>query len=439
MAGTCAQPALAPATRWSAPGRDPAALPRLLPVDPSTPVSLAGHLASVGAPADLAAADLVGALTAAGLTGRGGAAFPVARKVSAVLAQAPRPAVVVANAAEGEPAASKDKSLLAMSPHLVLDGLVTVAHAIGAVRTIVYLHASPRLEALLRHALAERRAARVDHLSIEVVTAPSRFIAGEESAVVTAIDGGRAIPRVKPPRVFEQGVGKLPTLVHNVETLAQVGLIARYGPDWFRAVGTPEEPGSMLFSVGGAVPQPRVLEGPIGVPLDRVLASVGGATQPLQAILVGGYHGGWIAASEIGALRLCNAELRPFGVALGAGVIVALPDDVCGLVETTRVLRYLAGESAGQCGPCLHGLPQLADQFAAIARPRRSRRARRQVEDTAALLRGRGACAHPDGSLRFALSALSAFRAELDEHARGRCTARSRRAVLPIPAHATSD
>ena len=438
MAGTCAQPALTSASQWSAPGRDPDALPRLLPTDPSAPLSLARHLEHLGPPARLYGADLVAAVTAAGLTGRGGAAFPVARKIAAVLAQG-APPVVVANAAEGEPAASKDKSLLAMSPHLVLDGLATAAHAIGAVRTIVYLHASPRLEALLRHALAERRAARLDRLSIEVVTAPNRFIAGEESAVVAAIDGGRAIPRVKPPRVFEQGVGKMPTLVHNVETLAQVGLIARYGPDWFRAVGTPEEPGSMLFSVGGAVPEPRVLEGPIGVPLDRVLASVGGATQPLQAVLFGGYHGGWIAASEIDGLRLCNAELRPAGAALGAGVIVTLPDDVCGLVETARVLRYLAGESAGQCGPCLHGLPHLADQFAAIARPRRSRRARRQLHDTADLLRGRGACAHPDGSLRFALSALTAFRSELDEHASGRCTARSRRAVLPIPAHARSD
>ena len=380
-----------------------------------------------------AARGLIGLADAAGLTGRGGAAFPAARKLATVAASGRRP-VVVGNGAEGEPAAGKDLVLLQTVPHLVLDGLMLAAKTVRASDTYLYVERdSPALPAV-QTAVRERWKAGVDRQRIQIVHAPPRFLAGEESALVNRVSGGPALPRDTPPRVFERGVRGRPTLVQNVETLAQLALIARYGPEWFRTLGTAAEPGTMLFSVSGAVAVPRVIEAEIGVSLRGLLEAAGGQTARLQAVLYGGYHGGWLAGADAFAVPLANAALRPRGVSLGAGVVVALPADVCGLAETARVARYLADESAKQCGPCLNGLPRIADALAVLAGPRPNRRTRTWVEHWSSLVAGRGACHHPDGTVRFVRSALRVFAREIDLHETARCSAVTGRAVLPVPA-----
>src|SRR6202035_3085946 len=180
---------------------------------------------------------LIPVLKAAGLTGRGGAAFPVHRQLEAAAEPGPGP-IVTGNGAEGEPASDKDKSLLWISPHLILDGLQLAAEAVGSQAVALYVHRNARLQERLRAAIAERAAGRVDVVAVEIIDAPPRFLAGEESALASRISGDPAMPRFKPPRVFERGVVGRPTLVHNVETLAHIALIARYVPGWFRAVGT---------------------------------------------------------------------------------------------------------------------------------------------------------------------------------------------------------
>jgi NADH:ubiquinone oxidoreductase subunit F (NADH-binding) len=409
-------------------------LPRLLPPDPATPPSLRAHLASCGAiPYRGGPRLLIAQVEAAGLTGRGGAAFPVHRKLTAVAGQRRRP-IVVANGAEGEPASSKDKTLLWNSPHLVLDGLQLAAEAVGADRACLYLHRHPGLQARLTAALAERAAAGLDRIAVDLVGAPPRFLAGEESALVSTIEGGPARPRFKQPRVFERGVDGRPTLVQNVETLAQLALIARYGADWFRGLGTSAEPGSMLCSVLQADGQAEVTEVAIGYPLDGLLRLRAG----VQAVLCGGYHGAWLPAAGAARLQLSNAALKPAGAFVGAGVLIALPAEKCGLVETARVARYLALESAGQCGPCFNGLPRIADALADLAgRPGPDTRA--SLERWAGLMPGRGACHHPDGTVRFVRSALTVFRDEVGAHELGRCTAHDRRPFLPIPGGAPID
>jgi NADH:ubiquinone oxidoreductase subunit F (NADH-binding) len=382
---------------------------------------------------------LIEEIGAAGLTGRGGAAFPAAVKMTAATRQ-PGGKVVVANGAEGEPASHKDKQLLWLAPHLVLDGLQLAAHAVGARRAVLYVHRNDQLQGLLAGALAERVAAGEDRIAVELVPAPHRFLAGEESALASRVGGGLARPAFKRPPVFERGVGGQPTLVQNVETLAHVALIARYGAAWFREMGTAAEPGTMIVTAHSADGVSRVSEVPIGAPVADVL-SLGRA--PAQAVLTGGYHGGWIPADLAARLPLADAALRPLGAAVGAGVLAALPPDQCGLAETARVLRYLAAESAGQCGPCLNGLPRIAAVFSALARPHLGRGGhpgRRGLDDLerwAGLVSGRGACHHPDGTVRLVRSALSVFSAETGEHLRGRCTADPATApFLPVPAPA---
>jgi NADH:ubiquinone oxidoreductase subunit F (NADH-binding) len=350
--------------------------------------------------------DLIRLVEAAGLHGRGGAAFPTARKLAAV---APHARQVIVNATEGEPVSGKDKLLLRCAPHLVLDGAVAAAAAVGARRAVVAVAAGARRErAALAAALTERPAGRV---ALRVAVVPDGFVAGEETALVRAVEGGPALPQFG-PRPYERGI-----LVQNAETVAHLALIARHGPEWFRQVGTAEEPGSTLVTVSGAIRHPGVSEVALGAPVRALLDACGGTTARAQALLVGGYFGAWVPADEALARTLADAD---FG-SLGARAFVVLPQGGCGVVETARIARLLAGESAGQCGPCVFGLDAIAgalERMAAGAGDERPRLGRwlGQVD-------GRGACRHPDGAARLVRSALEVFRHEFELHARGRCSA----------------
>ena len=408
----------------------PGQLPRLLPASSAAgPVSLPAHLARYGPPPahldQRRRRALIEEVGRAGLTGRGGAAFPTARKLAAVAGgHAP---VVVANGTEGEPASAKDKVLMARSPHLVLDGAVLAAELTGARKAVIVVHRSVR--EIIDDAVAQRRRARLDRVRIQVVTAADRFVAGEARAVVHWVERGLPAPTATPPRLHERGLGGAPTLVQNVETLAHLALITRYGAAWFRSAGTPAEPGSMLVTVLGAVREPCVVEISIGTPVRRILDLAGGRSAPLQALLLGGYFGSWTDADTAVSLPFSAEGLAPLGAGTGAGLVAALPQDACGIRETARVVRYLAGESAGQCGPCRFGLPAVAGQVERLADGRTRdlgllRRWLGQVD-------GRGACHHPDGTVHLVRSALTVFQDELRHHARGWC--RGRRTVLPVP------
>jgi NADH:ubiquinone oxidoreductase subunit F (NADH-binding) len=400
----------------------PGGLPRLLPPRPE---DLRRHLVRFGpVPYLRRPGALIGDVEAAGLTGRGGAAFPAHRKL-AIVAAARGPKVVVANGAESEPASRKDKTLMYAAPHLVLDGLQLAAEAVGASEAYLYLHQGAGTG--IRQALGERAAHGQDLIEVTIADTPPRFLAGQESAVVSRLGGGPAIPVFTPPRVTERGLGGRPTLVQNVETLAHLALIARYGPRWFRALGTPTEPGTMLATCYPATGGCRVTETAIGTPLAALL----GPGAEAQAWLVGGYHGSWLAPDA--RLTLDNNSLRGLGAAVGAGVLAALPADRCGVAETARVAGYLAAESAGQCGPCLNGLPRIAATLAELAGPWPRHSARGDVERWAALVNRRGACSHPDGTVRFVRSALRVFEPEFRLHERGHCSATNRRPFLPLP------
>ncbi len=415
-------------------------LPRLLSQRGAVPVDLRTHLERHGSPPYRGSSRrLIQVLLESGLTGRGGAAFPVHRKLAAVIEAGTKP-IVIGNGAEGEPASDKDKALLWISPHLVLDGLQLAAEAVGSRAVGLYLHRNSRLHDRLRAALAERAAAGIDRAPVEIIDAPPRFLAGEESALASRTDGGPARPRFKQPRVFERGVAGRPTLVQNVETLAHLALIARYGPRWFRSLGSAEEPGSMLCTVHQTDGTRDVVEAALGTPLGNLVDLEDSAARGFrgantaQAVLVGGYHGAWLPAWQAAQMTLSNASLRPAGGFVGAGVVVPLPADRCGVAEAARVTRYLALESAGQCGPCFNGLPRIATVLDELAGSRPDPRALAAIRRWAGLVEGRGACHHPDGTVRFVRSALHVFAEEIDRHEHGRCTAPGAPPFLPVPA-----
>jgi len=382
-------------------------------------------------------AALAAAVGEAGLTGRGGAAFPTGTKLRAVAARRGR-AVVVANGMEGEPASEKDQALMSRAPHLVLDGAAAAAEAVGADDVHLCLP-RPRqwLVELMTDAIAERQRAGLDRVAFDVQELPDHYVSGEETALVRWLNGGEAKPAATPPRPAEKGVGRRPTLVDNVETLAHVALIARYGPAWFRQAGLPHAPGTMLVTVSGAVAEPGVYEIELGTVLGDVLAMSGSSGQA-SAVLLGGYFGSWHHIDAVAGVPVTAGDMRRVGASPGAGVVVVLTPETCGLAETARVLAYLASQSAGQCGPCAFGLPAVAGDFAQLASGRPQGQVLDRLERRLAAITGRGACRHPDGATRLAASALAAFAPDARAHASHRpCRSgqhgRSRPAVLPVP------
>jgi NADH:ubiquinone oxidoreductase subunit F (NADH-binding) len=378
-------------------------------------------------------ARLIEKVDAAGLRGRGGAGFPTARKLAAVAGSRGRPVVLV-NGCEGEPASVKDAALLDVAPHLVLDGAVVAAHALGASEVIVCVHQSTVAARRLPRVVAGRG----DPVAIRVVEVPDRYVASEESALIRYLDTGDARPSHTPPRPSERGVGGRPTLVDNVETLAHLALIDRFGAPWFRSLGTPDLPGTLLITIGGAVRYPGVYEVAGGTALETALDHAGGPSAPVQALLVGGYAGSWLAVPDALDAPLSHEGLRGVGSALGVGVVLALPAKACGLAQTAHLLRYLAGQSAQQCGPCTFGLPSIAEDMADLVAgevedgnaPATLKRLRRRI----GLMPGRGACAHPDGAARLAAGALQVFAADLGQHLRGLpCPGAGAPPLFPVP------
>jgi NADH:ubiquinone oxidoreductase subunit F (NADH-binding) len=344
-------------------------------------------------------------------------------------------AIVVANGCESEPMSAKDALLLRELPHLVLDGAALAARAVGAQRVIV-AHEGPdtRSRTSLEQALAQRAAAGLDSVRFELFAAAEAFLTGQETSLVAQINGRAARPTFIPPRPTQRGVQRQPTLVQNVETLAHLALIARHGADWYRRIGTDAEPGSTLVTVIGAVESAGVYEIECATTLEQLLSAAGGARGEIAGLLIGGYFGSWLPSSAIATLELSDAGLAAHGATLGCGVVVALPASACPVAETVRVSRYLAGQTARQCGPCVHGSSAIATALGDIAEGRAAPRALEDVARWAASLPGRGACHLPDGLAHFVSTALRTFPADFDEHARhGPCEACSAPPLLTIP------
>ncbi len=392
------------------------------------------HVAMHGGLQPLALGELIDLAERIGLRGRGGAGFPFARKVRAVAESIQRggsePCVVV-NATEGEPASWKDKMLLSRAPHLVLDGAAIAALALRAGSITLGLADHGIGTSSVLAAVAERRMPAPTTL----VNMPHRFISGESGALVNGINGEVPIPPGRKVLASRSGVGGRPTLLSNAETYAQLAIATRLGPHAYATLGTPTEPGTVLLTVGGTARYPAVVEAPTGIPLKHVLercaANVG------AGVLTGGFHGTWINAHAADHALVSREGLAAVGGTLGAGIILPLGDDTCPLGEATRVVNYLAGQSAGQCGPCRLGLPDVGRAMAAIADGSGRSDAVNAIRAAAGKVRGRGACSHPDGTARFALSAIETFTDDLARHLTRAGCHRPVRGTLPVPASET--
>jgi len=387
------------------------------------PERLHEHLARLGPlPRDDARRDLIENLESSGLLGRGGAGFPVGRKWRAMADRGHGRAVVVANGAEGEPASYKDRVLMAARPHLVIDGAILAAEAIGADEVVFYIGQEHEAAVVaMSRALDERKH---DILRpARIVEAPVSYVAGEATAAVNCINTGDARPMTTPPRVSERGVGGHPTLVQNVESLAYAALIARFGESWYRSAGRLMSKGTALITLSGAVRDPGVREIELGTTIGEIATEAGAQAMGTKAVVVGGYFGTWASAREVWSLPLDPVVMKSAGLTFGCGIVGLLPADVCGVTATAGIMRFLSDESAGQCGPCVYGLQALGEATAKVANGQGRPDDLGRIEQLMVRTSGRGACHHPDGAVQLMASALNVFGDEFRHHARtGRCT-----------------
>jgi NADH:ubiquinone oxidoreductase subunit F (NADH-binding) len=414
--------------------------PRLLAgLTPGTTMSFANHKLIHGS-MDLpgsrrgnAEHPLILEIERAGLRGYGGSGFPTATKIAAVAAQKSRPLVVV-NAMEGEPLSGKDMLLIRHLPHLVLDGAIAIATALGSDRIMVAFDgAAGGARRAVERAISERPELGTRGLP-QIVAAPlaGGYLAGQETALVSALNGRAPKPTLTPPYPFERGVKGRPTLVSNAETFAQIALIVRHGATWFRGLGSTRAPGTRLVTVGGAVARPRVVEVAGGTSVRRLLDASGGMTESLQGLLLGGYAGTWLPPEAV-EFALDQETLRQHGASLGPGIIFALGESACPVAEVAAATAWLRQESAGQCGVCVNGLGAISRALQNLCGDGEHSGAYEQIERRCGLLSGRGACALPDGAASFVTSALGTFRDRFDGHAsHGHCHACLQPRVLPL-------
>lgn len=349
----------------------------------------------------------------AGLTGRGGAAFSTARKLDLALANDAR---LLVNVCDGEIGAAKD-------------AWVVQHHLVELVRGATLLAGSTNTNTVYAAHRDSDTARRLASAGLDVLEVPHRYVSSEETSLVNLLHGGLARPIAKRLPISAGGISPdeqtlEPTLVLNAETVWRTAQIVERGAQWFRLFGTASEPGPRLVSVSYAGQAPVVLETQAGEPVSSLLSRAGMPTQ-FAALNIGGLSGGFLLPHEVSELTWDADSLAPYSLSLGSGVIRVLPAQACPWIEIAATVRYAAGESAGQCGPCMFGLPAVADDVDLLVSGRGNRADLERLRHRLGILPGRGACHHPNGVARYIASALRCFGPELELHHRNQCSSRA--------------
>ncbi len=366
---------------------------------------LSTHRVQYGDLPQLSVNMLMALLVDVRLRGRGGAGFLFATKLAATAA-GKRPVVVV-NLSEGEPASAKDTALALARPHLILDGAVVTARALRARDVhVVVPRERPMVVQSMRAALNERS----DDVRMHIHIAEQRFVAGQSAAVVELLSGRPNLPVTTWTPTAVAGYRGRPTLLSNAETWAQIGQLTLRGVTAYKSLGLPLEPGTTLLTLASTHGPPQVVEVPFGTPLKQILNS---ATLD-QPVLIGGFHGSWADRSTLEQATVSVDQMKELGVPLGAGVLLQAGDEECPVQLTSRIVNHLAAQSSRRCGPCFNGLPALAASLEAVLD---GRGGTDRLDQLSTLVAGRGACAHPDGTVRLVRSLLAAFPEYVATHA----------------------
>ena len=407
-------------------------------------VASGGYLAARKALSSMTPAQIIHEVSQAKLRGLGGAGFPAGKKWSFIPKASPKPRYLVVNADEGEPGTFKDRYILERDPHALLEGMLIAAYAIGSHKAYVYVRGEyfrsvqrfgrAVQEAYARGFLGKNIQGSGFDLDVVIHRGAGAYICGEETALLTSLEGGKGFPRLKPPFPAVAGLFQCPTIVNNVETLACVPFILREGAERFASMGTPSQGGTRLFSVSGHVRRPGLYEAPAGVTLRELIDTYAQgvpAGRALKAVVPGGISAKVLTASEID-VRMDFDSLQAAGSMAGSGGVIVMDDTTC-MVEALRsAARFFAHESCGQCSPCREGTGWI---HRIMRRMSEGGGRLRDLDDLIAIARGmegKTICVFADAAAWPVQSYITKFRAEFEEHIRsGRCVRTTEAAACP--------
>jgi NADH-quinone oxidoreductase subunit F len=406
-----------------------------------TYVADGGYLAAKKA-LSMTPAQIIDEVSRANLRGLGGAGFPTAKKWSFIPAASPKPKYLVVNADEGEPGTFKDRYILERDPHALLEGMIIAARAIASHKAYVYIRgeyfrSARRFHRAVQEAYAhgwlgkDIQGSGFD-LDVVIHRGAGAYICGEETALLTSLEGGKGFPRIKPPFPAISGLFQCPTIVNNVETLACVPFILREGSERFAQLGTPRQGGTRLFSVCGHVNRPGLYEAPVSVTLRELIENHadgvrGGRT--LKAVVPGGLSAKVLTAGEID-VHMDFDSLMAAGTMAGSGGVIVMDETTCMLDALQSAARFFAHESCGQCSPCREGTGWVHR----ILRRLSAGGGRLQdLDDLLAIARdmeGKTICVFADAAAWPVQSYINKFRAEFEQHiVTGRCVQRAEAAA----------
>lgn len=311
--------------------------------------------------------DVIELIKKSGLRGRGGAGFPAGMKWSFVPKTSPKPKYLCCNADESEPGTCKDRVLMESDPHLVVEGIIIAAYAIQAHRAFIYVRGefvfpAARMEQAVEEAYARGYLGKNIlgsgyDLDLVVHTGGGAYICGEETALLSSLEGDRGLSRIRPPFPAIKGLYGCPTVVNNVETLANVPLIVNRGVDWFRSHGTEKSPGTKIFSLSGNIKRPGNYEVDLGTPLSYIINDLGGGVpdgRKLKAIIPGGSSTPLLLPHQIDT-PLDFESVAQAGSMLGSGAIIVIDDGACMVWTAMKLINFYQHESCGKCTPCREG------------------------------------------------------------------------------------
>jgi len=391
-------------------------------------ISMAGYFALSKCLVTMAPRDVIEEVTASGLRGRGGAGFPTGQKWSLVSASHGSPKYIIANLDEGDPGVFANRTLAEADPHAILEGMLIAAYAVGAERGYIYIRAEyPLAIETLQRAIAQARSMSLlgesvletpFKFDVELRFGAGAFVAGEETAILASVEGRRAMPRPRPPYPANSGLWGKPTLIQNVETLANIPLIVLNGGAWFSRIGTSRCTGTKCFSLTGKINNPGLIEVPMGITLREVVFEIGGGVpegRTFKAVLVGGPSGGCLPETLL-ELPIDYDSLTKVGAIMGSGGIVVIDDESC-MVDTAKFFTdFCVDESCGKCTPCRAGLARVREVFEEITRGDGKMEDIATLEKSGVYIRDASLCGLGQTAPNPVLTTLRYFKDEYVEH-----------------------
>jgi len=394
-----------------------------------------GYLAAGTALTQFSPEDVIETIKGSGLRGRGGAAFPTGLKLGFTARAEADQKYIICNADEGEPGTFKDRLILEGDPHKVIEGMIIMGYAVGATRGYIYIRGEyyvsiERVERAINQArwlglLGTNLFGSGFDFDIEVKKGAGAYVCGEETALIESIEGKRGEPRQKPPYPGTSGLWGKPTVVNNVETIANIPPIILHGADWYRSFGTSTSPGTKVFTLTGNVNNKGLIEVPMGITLREVIYGVGGGIpggRSFKLAQTGGTAGGCVAEAHLD-IPMDYESMQSAGSALGSGALLIIDDSHCIVDVACSLLHFFAHESCGQCTPCREGTARLVQIFSRLREFRASQADLDLAMELARVMQGSSLCALGQSVIVPLGTIMEHFQGEIQAHLRGCCPA----------------